>query len=404
MIATTPKVRAVGSRTGSASVLIVTMMFVFIVTAAMTVDYAYMQLVRTELRAATDAAAKAGAEALSRTQSTSTAKSEAIRYAATNTVGGKPFRLTENDITIGRVSGNGQGKWTFQAGATPPNAVRVNSRTGEGYANAAVPLYFSGVLGKTGFTPQFQSTAGQQDVEVCLCLDRSGSMNFDMSGVDYAFPSGNPNLSNFTAWGWEWRNMLSRPHPTQSRWAALTRAVDVFFDQAADNNPQPRVALVTWGSAYTMPISPNTYYPASSTDFPLPSASNPDWNGNVNSVRTLVAAKANQPIMGSTNLSAGLDNAVAVLSGTNSNRFSSKVVVLLTDGQWNAGRDPTEAAYDARAAGVIVHCVSMLTQYQNDLEEIATITGGRYYGTSNETQLRAAFEEIAKSLPVVLTD
>ncbi len=44
----------------------------------------------------------------------------------------------------------------------------------------------------------------------------------------------------------------------------------------------------------------------------------------------------------------------------------------------------------------------MLTQYQSDLEEIATITGGKYYGTSNETELRAAFEEIARSLPVVL--
>lgn len=404
MHATTPKVRALGSRAGSASVLIVTMMFVFIVTAAFTVDYAYMQLVRTELRAATDAAAKAGAEALSRTQSTDSARAEAIRYAASNTVGGRPFRLTNNDITIGRVSASGVGKWSFQAGGSPPNAVRVNSRTGEGQSNTAVPLYFSGVLGKSGFTPQCQSTAGQQEVEVCLCLDRSGSMNFDMTGVDYSFPSGNPHLSNFTAWGWDWRNMLSRPHPANSRWAALTRAVDVFFDQAGQNNPQPRVALVTWGSTYTMPISPNTNYPASSTDFALPSSASVDWTNNANSIKTLVAAKANQPIMGGTNLSAGLDQAVGVLGGVNSNRFSSKVVVLLTDGQWNAGRDPTEAAYDARAAGIIVHCVSMLTQYQGDLEEIATITGGRYYGTSNETELREAFEEIARSLPVVLTD
>ncbi len=153
-----------------------------------------------------------------------------------------------------------------------------------------------------------------------------------------------------------------------------------------------------------MPINPYTYYPASSVDFALPSSGSSDWSNNSNSIRTLVSAKANQPIMGGTNLSAGLDSAVSVLTAANSNRFSSKVVVLLTDGQWNDGRDPTQAAYDARAAGIIVHCVSMLTQYQTDLEEIATITGGRYYGTSNETQLRAAFEEIARSLPVVLTD
>ncbi|MCC6508088.1 MAG: VWA domain-containing protein [Pirellulaceae bacterium] len=404
MRATLHMVRAGASRTGSASVLIVAMMFVFVATAAITVDYAYMQLVRTELRSATDAAAKAGAEALSRTQNVDTAKNEAVRYAAANQVGGQPFRLSTNDITIGRVSASANGKWTFQSGGTPPNAVRVNSRTGEGAANSAVPLYFSQVLGTTGFTPNCQSTAGQQEVEVCLCLDRSGSMNFDMTGVDYSFPSGNPNLSNFTAWGWDWRNMLSRPHPVHSRWAALTRAVDVFFDQAGRNNPQPRAALVTWGSNYTMPITPNTFYPASSTDFALPSSGSSDWNSNSSSVRQLVGARANQPIMGGTNLSAGLDRAVAVLGGANSNQFSSKVVVLLTDGQWNDGRDPTNAAYDARAAGIIVHCVSMLTAYQPDLEEIATITGGRYYGTSNETELRAAFEEIARSLPVVLTD
>ncbi len=77
---------------------------------------------------------------------------------------------------------------------------------------------------------------------------------------------------------------------------------------------------------------------------------------------------------------------------------------LLTDGEWNAGRDPVNAAYDARAQGIIVHCISMLTRNQDDLQDIATITGGRYFGTSNETELRAAFQEIARSLPVVLTD
>jgi Flp pilus assembly protein TadG len=55
-------------RRGVAAILIVAMLFVFIVTAALTVDIAYMQLIRTELRACTDAAAKAGAEALARTE------------------------------------------------------------------------------------------------------------------------------------------------------------------------------------------------------------------------------------------------------------------------------------------------------------------------------------------------
>ena len=392
------------SRRGSAAVMITAMMFVFVVTAAITVDYAYMQLVRTELRSATDAAAKAGAEALSRTQDQSIARSEAARYAACNTVGGRPFRLSPNDVEIGRVTASNGGRWAFQSNGTPPNAVRINARTGNGAAQPAVPLFFSGMLGRSGFTPSHQSTAGQQEVEVCLCLDRSGSMNFDMSGEDWSFPTGNPNLSGFLGFGSDWRHMLSPPHPTKSRWAALRNSIDVFFEEATNYTPQPRTSLVTWGSDYTMPISPFTVYSASSTNFALPAVLNFDWPTNVTTIKNLVKNLGQAPLMGGTNLSAGLDRAITVLDGTNSNTFSSKIIVLLTDGEWNEGRNPVLAAYDARAKGMIVHCVSMLTQSQPDLQQIADITGGRYYGTRNEAELRAAFSDIAKSLPVVLTD
>jgi Flp pilus assembly protein TadG len=50
------------NRRGAAHILIATMLLGFIVTSALTIDFAYMQLIRTELRSATDAAAKAGAE------------------------------------------------------------------------------------------------------------------------------------------------------------------------------------------------------------------------------------------------------------------------------------------------------------------------------------------------------
>lgn len=48
--------------------LICLMLVAFMVTVIFSVDVAYMQLVKSELRTATDAAAKAAAEALSRTQ------------------------------------------------------------------------------------------------------------------------------------------------------------------------------------------------------------------------------------------------------------------------------------------------------------------------------------------------
>lgn len=380
------------------------MMFVFVVTTAITVDYAYMQLVRTELRSATDAAAKAGAEALSRTQNPTQAKKEAVHYAACNSVGGRPFQLTEDDVLVGRVQLSDSGRWEFQDGATPPNAVRINARTGNGAAQPAVPLFFSRVLGSSGFTPSHQATAGQQEVEVCLCLDRSGSMNFDMSGREFAFPPNNPRLSRFKKWGVEWQNLLSPPHPTGSRWAALRNAIREFFKEASNYNSGPRTSLVTWASDYKMPIRPYTNYTAASNDYPLPSRIGFDWTVNSNTIEGIVDTKGNSPIMGGTNLSAGLDQAIKSLTGPNSNSFASKVIVLLTDGEWNEGRSPILSAYEAKEQSIIVHCVSMLTQTQSDLAQIAAITGGRYYSTQNAQELKDAFSDIAKSLPVVLTE
>ncbi len=391
-------------RRGAAAILILVMLAVFVTLAAITIDYSYMQLVRTELRAATDAAAKAGAEALGRMQDVTSAKQEAIRYAAANKVGGRPFAIAMNDLDIGKVVRNSNGRWNFQLNGTPPNAMRVNARTGGNAAQASVPLFFGQVLGQSTFSPSYQATAGQQDVEVCLCLDRSGSMLFDMSGNDYSYPPFNPRLSTFTAWGTVWHNHLSPPHPVNSRWAILASAVRLFFEEAALSSPQPRASLVTWASNYQMPISPNTNFLESKIDVSLPSTSSFNFTTNKQSILSAVDAKTVLPMMGGTNLSAGLTQAISVLLGANSNPFSSKVIILLTDGEWNLGVDPVTVAATAHNAGIIVHCISMLTVSQATLQQVATIANGRYYSTSKEVQLRAAFQELARSLPVVLTD
>jgi Mg-chelatase subunit ChlD len=93
-----------------------------------------------------------------------------------------------------------------------------------------------------------------------------------------------------------------------------------------------------------------------------------------------------------------------VLTGANGRALSNKVIILLTDGQWNDGRNPVLAAQDAAAAGVTVHCVSMMTSTQATLTQVASITGGQYYATQNAAQLQQAFRDLAKQLPIVLTD
>ena len=138
----------IGNRRGAAHVLIAAMLLCFLITAAMSVDFAYMQLVRTELRTATDAAAKAGAEALARTQDANAAKAAAVTYANLNKVGGRTFQISTNDVTLGRVTGQTDGTWTFAANITPYNSVRVNSKIGNGGTTAAYPTFFGGALGR----------------------------------------------------------------------------------------------------------------------------------------------------------------------------------------------------------------------------------------------------------------
>ena len=153
-----------------------------------------------------------------------------------------------------------------------------------------------------------------------------------------------------------------------------------------------------------MPYYPYTNYALVDTDFKLPSAANFSWSSNRNSVENSIATRSASAVGGGTILSAGLDQAVQVLTGTNGRSLSKKVIILLTDGEWNAGRDPVLAAQDASAAGITIHCVSMLTSTQATLTQVASITGGQYYPTSDAAQLQQAFRDLARSLPIVLTD
>lgn len=390
------------ARRGTSLILILAMLSTFVITAAVTIDYAYMCLVQTELRVATDAAAKAGAEALFRLEEVGAAKAAAVQYAGLNTVGGTSLQIREPDVDVGQLTWAADGNWTFVVDRSPFNAVRVNSRTGGAALHPAIPLFFGRVLGRSNFTPHCSAIAAQEDVAVCLCLDRSGSMLYDMSGLANSYADGNPRLSPYTDGGVVYRYSVSPPHPTASRWAVLGGALELYFEEVAQSSTPPRTGLVTWASDQQMGPPVNAQFTETTLEVAVPASGQGNWNSNLAHLRNAVRQIGDQPIAGDTNLSAGLDAAVQALSEPEVGAFSTKVVILFTDGRWTEGRHPRDAAADARAAGITVHTITMLTEFQADVEEVSRITGGRHFMTQNETELRQAFRELARAFPVVL--
>ena len=110
-----------GSRRGAMLPLVAICLPLILIFAAYSVNVAHMQLVRTELRTATDAAARAGSRTLSLTQSTGKAESAALKAAEKNYVAGEKLKLRKTDLVWGFSRPDGPGRWEFEAVNDPKN-------------------------------------------------------------------------------------------------------------------------------------------------------------------------------------------------------------------------------------------------------------------------------------------
>src|SRR4051812_49811727 len=95
----TNKIKPIRStRRGAMMVLVAVCLPLCIIMAAFAINVAWMQLVRTELRTSTDAAARAGAKQLSLSQSTVVATAQAKDLAKRNPVAGGPAFVSGSAI------------------------------------------------------------------------------------------------------------------------------------------------------------------------------------------------------------------------------------------------------------------------------------------------------------------
>src|SRR5262249_55829741 len=162
--------------------------------------------------------ARAGAKELSLKQTEAAARTKAKTAASRNTVAGDPLVLADKDVEVGKSTQAGSGRYKFTPGAAKPNAVRVYGKRTEGSKSGPVDLMFTKVLGVENFEPAESATSTQLDRDICLVVDRSGSMMWTLTGGSN-YPKGTKECDP--------------PHKTLSRWGALATSVDAFLNELA---------------------------------------------------------------------------------------------------------------------------------------------------------------------------
>jgi Ca-activated chloride channel family protein len=407
------------TRRGNVLGLMAVVLPVLAILAAFCINSAQMQLTRTELMIATDAAARAAGRTFSEMQTVSDAKTAAVVTAAMNDVGGEPLRLESHDSAgeiefgISSQPDGLSGRYQFDAvptseiesGRTIASSVRVHGRRESGSLSGRVPLFIPGLLTANDFSTVQNAVAMQVDRDISLVLDRSGSMDdIDWNwpsgkspwysstkdaGVsagllrrrrgNYYYTSGNDSTS-YQQWAWEDHYDLG-PAPT-SPWQDLVEAVNAFLAVLDATSQEEQVSVSSYAT----------------------SASLDNWlEKDFDVVRDTVG---NLDTGGWTAIGDGMNEGIQTLLDASARPYAAKTMVVMTDGIHNTGSDPVDVARDLmQSYNLTIHTVTFgAGADQNLMSEVAGIGGGNHYHAATGSELVAIFEEIANNLPTILTN
>lgn len=411
-------------RQGNIMVLLVVILPVLVVLCAMAVNLAQIQLARTELKIATDAAARAGGRAWSNSNDHESAIDFALLAAEANNVQGAPLDLTETDIEFGNSERDGEdGRFVFvpnpnESEAELTTALRVNSTV-----NNTLAFQISGI---NSIQQQTSTVASQVDRDIALVVDRSGSMAYfededflfneitriheahgDITNGQYtdavADYQGVNSLAKLSLNSREYSdNVINRltgdlreyaqtvnsdyrkktRAPRQSRWAVLEQATAAFFDTLEESSSNERVSISSFASK-------------SSLDLPM--------------THDLELAK--QTVLdlyptGSTAIGLGMETAVIDLLGDARRASAIPTILIFSDGENKKNPTPTEVATNIITANpnVIINTVTFADGDQTEMAAVAEIGNGIHYHANDGEALIDVFREIAKSFSTVITE
>jgi Mg-chelatase subunit ChlD len=349
------------------------------------VNIAYMEMVRTQLRISCDSAAKAGLISLGATQSTTTAQNFARTVSGNNLVGGQTLQLTNSNIQFGNATKNSSGTYVFSTSGTPLNSVSVTG-------TMTVPYLFGAFMPGSNFTVTQVSLTTRVCYDIALVLDRSSSMAFDLSSSEFVYPSPLNTIPPMQAY-------FTPPSSTGSRWSALTSAVNTFVNVLNSRQIDAHVALVTFAENYSFGSYSAT---ESSLDVNLTS--------NYSQILTAMNTWGQTPLLGNTNIQAGLATAQTELTGTRARSTANRLVILLTDGVATSGSTNIASLTQAAlGSGIVTYTIAFGGEASSGsaytaMAGAAASGNGVFYDAPTSAQLQTAFQQIADSLPAVFID
>ncbi len=376
-------------RDGAILVLLLFMIVALLTLSAFCIGVSQIQLARTEAQIVADCASLSGTALIGEEDNhngTYNTPELAAKYVPTrNTIMGVAAQVRDSDVVVGRAKMGSSGKLVFTPNASPRNAVKVTVSTGGDSAMSAHSLLFPFQMSFSTFNLKQESISAKLEHDLCLVLDRSGSMRWHKNaGRPYPY---HPNRSR-----WYWYYYA---HPTNSRWGAVVNAINPLVDSLNSTQMSERCSVVTFGTqmrwaSWRWNTSDITVEPTSSY-------------GNI--YQTLYNLGESKPMHGGTHISAGMDDAIDVLTGPMSRDFAFKTMVVLTDGDENSGSNAVAAAYRAAAQGITVHTITFASSGGfRTMQRTAEAGGGSAYWAPDEEALREIFSEIGSAPPVALIE
>ncbi len=363
------------SRRGAVLVLMVVLLPVVLLMSAFAINVAYMELNKTEMIVAADAAARAGGREFATTRDQTSAITCAKTFASRNAVAGEPLQLADSDLTFGVSTRTGSGRYVFSPGGANPNALEVVANRQAGSLDGPIPLLMPNVLGVSSFESTQQAVSSLVQVDIALVIDRSGSMAYAASEVA-AYP---PAPYSAPA-GWNFCD----PAPPDCRWRNVLSAVSVFLTEVQKSPADELVSLSTYSDT---------------------AITNQDLTSDYSLILDAMVPYTNSFCAGGTNIGGGINEGAGALVFSPSARPGAwKVIVVLTDGIHNIGTSPTTAAQSAASNGAQIFTITFSSEAdQTQMQSVAAQGGGVHFHATSASDLVDVFEDIAKCLPTLLT-